>query len=122
MNKVVDGQAYRTTQSDLAIIAQAKSTAKQTLIKGVALLAFGTVVTSLSYSFAKPGSTYLVTTGSFLAGIYYTLKGAYFYLNPDYLLEKSGIKRPTTFDPEVEQSELSEEDNQEKYDDPWTSW
>ncbi|MFQ2917788.1 hypothetical protein ACK3YF_00915 [Aeromonas allosaccharophila] len=65
------------------IVAQANKYKKEefrkgglkTLGIGVALLAFGGVITAVTYSAAGPGGTYVITSGLFLVGAITILRG-----------------------------------------------
>ncbi len=50
---------------------------KKQMLIGIGLIALGGVVTFVTYAAAKPGKTYVVTTGLFIVGAYYLIRGAY---------------------------------------------
>ena len=67
------------------IVAQAKSVKKaafrqagfKVFLAGIGMLVLGAIITSATFSMAKPGGTYVVTFGLFAVGAINAIKGLY---------------------------------------------
>ena len=56
-----------------------KKTSVTALVTSLVSFAIGGVATGITYSLAKPGSTYLVTTGLFLVGAINLIRAMYYF-------------------------------------------
>ncbi len=81
------GKAISDTK--LKLYAEIRSKASSLMGSGVAMFVIGLILTSISSSSAKPGGTYIVFTGLLLVGIWRFLKGGYYYINPEALIERA---------------------------------
>lgn len=69
---------------------QARSAAKREMVKGFFWFAAAALVTTLTYSAAEPGGTYLVFWGALAYGCFRFLRAVYYWLNPPALLKRAG--------------------------------
>ena len=68
---------------------EARSAAKKLMTGGIVMFLIGLILTGISSSSAEPGGTYVVFSGLIIFGIWRFLKGAYYYVNPNSLINKA---------------------------------
>lgn len=71
------------------LLEAAKKAANGLMLRGVAWAAAGVIITWIAYSMAEPGDTYLVFWGLCIYGAIQFLRGIYFRVNPEKLIEKA---------------------------------
>lgn len=76
------------SNAKLKLRTEIRSKASSMMSSGIVMFFIGLALTGISSSNAKPGGTYVVFTGLILVGIWRFLKGGYYYVNPDALIEK----------------------------------
>ncbi len=72
-----------------AFIEEAKSLADNEMRQGIIWFVIALVITFGSYLFASEGGTYYVFWGAMIYGIYRLIRGFWYKLNPESLLQKA---------------------------------
>jgi len=73
----------------IAFIEEAKSLADSEMKQGIVWFVIALVITFGSYLFASEGGTYYVFWGAMIYGVYRLIKGFWYKLNPETLLQKA---------------------------------
>ena len=69
--------------------AEVRNKATSLMVSGVLIFLVGAVLTAASSANTKPGGEYVIFTGAILVGNSRFLKGGYYYLYPDALINKA---------------------------------
>ncbi len=72
-----------------SLIEEAKALAEGEMKQGVIWFVIGLVITGGGWLFASEGGTYYVLWGAMIYGIYKLIRGFWYKMNPESLLEKA---------------------------------
>lgn len=72
-----------------SLIEEAKALAEGEMKQGVVWFVIGLVITGGGWLFASEGETYYVLWGAMVYGVYKLIRGFWYKMNPESLLEKA---------------------------------
>lgn len=84
------------SQRNKDLVSEAKSSANQEMTQGIVIFVIGLIITGGTYLAAEPGGTYTVAWGAMVFGVIALLRGYYYRLRPQDLVNKQSSRKEET--------------------------